>query len=180
MKKLFFFLFAGSILAACNNDSKVKGMNDSTGGNNKMEPSTGNAKLERNKQNVMAMYDAMKKGDVNAFMNLCSSDVKDYGDGSMKPMNRDSLQAFMQSWSKAFPDFSISDEKVLADGDWVAVYAENSGTWKGDFMGQKANGKKFKFYDADIFKLNDEGKITEHHNVQPVTTIAQQLGMKMQ
>ena len=166
------------LLFACNDNSSTGVANESSVAG----PDTASSKAgkeERNKQTVSAIIQSINNHDANAFFANCAADVKDYGDGSSNPMNLDSMKMFINTLLTAFPDFKISDEKMTAEGDWVMVWAENSGTWKGDFMGQKANGKTFKFRDVDIFRLNDEGKITEHHNIQPMSTFATQLGMKM-
>jgi hypothetical protein len=42
----------------------------------------------------------------------------------------------------------------------------------------KATGKQFKLRDADIFKLNDEGKIVEHRYIQPDATLFGQVAGK--
>jgi hypothetical protein len=42
----------------------------------------------------------------------------------------------------------------------------------------KATNKSYKMKDVDIFKLNDAGQITEHHNVQSPNTMFAQLGVK--
>ena len=52
-------------------------------------------------------------------------------------------------------------------------------TWTGDFMGQRATGKSFTKRDVEIYRFNEEGKITEHHSVQSLGEIAQQVGLKI-
>ena len=80
----------------------------------------------------------------------------------------------------AFPDLKGTDFITVADGDYVIVYGTWSGTWKKDFMGMKATGKSFKVQDADIYKFNEEGKVTEHRGIQSHEVLAKQIGMKMQ
>jgi predicted ester cyclase len=53
---------------------------------------------------------------------------------------------------------------VLVEGEW-------GGTFKKDLAGIKATGKPVKFKDVDIFKFNEDGKITEHRSVQNVGAI---------
>ena len=178
MKKMFLMLVtAVSLLASCNSDKKDS--DDKKVSDEKMSSSSED-KEERNKKTVQASLDGINAHDVNAVLKDCSSDVTDYGDGSMPPMKGiDTAKAGITSWFTAFPDVKGENLKVVADGDWVMVWGDWSGTWKGDFMGQKATGKSYKIKDVDIFKLNDEGKITEHHFVQSPMTSASQIGMKM-
>jgi steroid delta-isomerase-like uncharacterized protein len=180
MKKFFSFITVTALLLlfACNDNSSTGVSNESSVASSDKDSSKDN-KEERNKQTISSIIQSINNHDANAFFANCAADMKDYGDGSSTPMNLDSTKMFINTLFTAFPDFKVSDEKIIADGDLVMLWAENSGTWKGDFMGQKANGKTFKFRDVDIFRLNDEGKITEHHNIQTMSTFAQQLGMKM-
>lgn len=139
-------------------------------------------KQERNKKVVMASNEAMMKKDIDGMFKYgADSGFVDYGDGSMPPMtNRDSIKQMMNMWMSAFSDFKGENLQYYADGDNVIVYGEYSGTWTGDMMGQKANGKSFKTTDVDIFTLNEEGKITSHRNIQNWGAVmAMQLGVKM-
>ncbi len=56
--------------------------------------------------------------------------------------------------------------RYYADGDYVLVHGDWSGIFKNDLMGLKATGQPIKFKDVDIFKLNEEGKVTEHSSIQ--------------
>lgn len=88
---------------------------------------------------------------------------------------QNSLMAFKQ----AFPDVQARPIKTIAEGNTVMVYLEMTGTFKNDFMGMKANGKSFKFYDVDIIEFNNAGKATAHWAVQDASVMWMQLGVKM-
>lgn len=135
---------------------------------------------QKNRQSTMNMLEALNRHDINAMVKDWSPDVLDYGDGSGRPMGLDSIKTTIASWFKAFPDYRVEDARTVSDGEWVMVWGDWKGTWKGDFMGQKANGKDFKVNDVDIFRFNDKGQITEHHNIQPLSGIVEKVGMKMQ
>ena len=126
------------------------------------------------------MYDGINKRNANDMLKDWDAKSLDYGDGSDKPMPLDSVKSMMSTWFTAFPDFKGENLQYVAEGDMVMVYGDYSGTWKADLMGQKPTGKQFKMHDADVYKLNADGKIIEHRNVQPFSAIAQQVGMKMQ
>ena len=179
-KTLVLLAVTTTLFAACeSNTSKTA----EGGTENKMSDSTAattESKSERNKKAVMASYEAMNSHNVAEALKYCTADVVDYGDGSMPPVKgRDSIAKMINEWMIAFPDNKASDLKYVADGDWVMVWGQQAGTWKGDFMGMKATNKPYKLKDVDIFKLNDEGQITEHHNVQSPNTMMTQVGMKM-
>ena len=152
---------------------------DETMGENKMSDSTvAESKTERNKKVVMASMEAMMSKNVDEAMKDVATDVVDYNDGSMPAVKgKDSITKMIKGWLNAFPDNKGSDLKYVADGDWVMVWGEWTGTFKGDFMGTKATNKSYKLKDVDIFKLNDAGQIVEHHNVQSPNTMMTQVGM---
>jgi steroid delta-isomerase-like uncharacterized protein len=137
-------------------------------------------KEARNKKIVMASYDAMASHNVNDMLKDCAADCMDYGDGSMQPVKgKDSIAKMIQMWFNAFPDAKGDNLKYVADDDWVMVWGDWSGTFKNDFMGMKATNKSFKYKDVDIFKLNDDGKVIEHHNVQSPNTMMMMVGAQM-
>lgn len=177
MKKIFLLLTAAALFfAACNDASKT---NEAKEGET-MSGSDEEAKEERNKKTALASVEAFSAHNVDAVFKDAAPDAVDYADGSMPPVKGvDSGKVMVNTWIKAFPDVKGFDLKAVADGDWVMVWGDWSGTWKGDFMGQKATGKSYKIKDVDIFRFNDEGKITEHHAVQSFNEVARQVGMKM-
>ena len=179
MKKSLLLLAATAFLfAACGSNATKTG----EGTESKMSDSTAAApmesKSERNKKIIMASFDAMASHNVSDMLKDCATDCVDYGDGSMPAVKgRDSIAKMLNEWMTAFPDNKGSDLKYVADGDWVMVWGDWSGTWKGDFMGMKASNKSYKMKDVDIFKLNDAGQVLEHHNVQSPNTMMMQVGM---
>ena len=185
MTRFFYLICAGAIaITACTNNSNVKGMSgkDSPGADMKMSSSDNAAetKEERNKQIVMQSLESVSKHDAMGVLKDAVPEVIDYNDGSMPAFKgKDTTNVMISNWMKAFPDVKGENLNAVADGDWVVVWGDWSGTWKGDFMGQKANGKSYKIRDADIFRLNDDGKITEHHTLSTWPAIAAQTGMKM-
>jgi predicted ester cyclase len=177
MKKTIVLLaVATALLTACETST-----NKAEGTDTKMSDSTNagsaESKSERNKKIMMASYDAMASHNVNDMLKDCSADCVDYGDGSMPPVKgKDSIIKMINMWMNAFPDNKGNDLKFVADGDWVMVWGEWSGTFKNDFMGMKATNKSYKMKDVDIFKLNDAGQVVEHHNIQSPNTMMAQVG----
>jgi ketosteroid isomerase-like protein len=179
MKKAFLLLvITTGMLAACNDGGQTAAtdekMTDSTGTmENKMED-----KEERNKKIIMASLDAIGSHNVNDVLKDCAPDCTDYGDGSMPAVKgRDSIAKMLQGWMNSF-DIKADNMKYVADGDWVWVWGDWSGTFKNDYMGMKATNKSFKYKDVDIFKLSDDGKVLEHHNVQSPNTMMMMVGVQ--
>lgn len=132
------------------------------------------SKQERNRKVVMASMEGFINNDLDKIFNDAASSYIDYADGSMAPVtNVDSVKMFFKMLIDAIPDYKGENFLYLADGDHVAVIADWSGTFKNDLMGIKATGKTFKFKDVEIFKLNDEGKLTEHRSIANLGMVLQ-------
>jgi predicted ester cyclase len=181
MKKTIVLLaVATALITACGTDAnKTEGTAEGKMSDTTATTTTAEDKEERNKKVIMASFDAMASRNVNEMLKDCAPDCVDYGDGSMPPVKgKDSISNMINQWMNAFPDSKGENLKYVADGDWVMVWGDWSGTFKKDFMGMKATNKSYKMKDVDIFKLNDAGQVVEHHNVQSPNTMFAQLGAK--
>ena len=178
MKRLLIISSIVLFFIACNNDAG----NNTADAPEKTDSSKAEkteSKEDRNKKIIKDAMSALNDHDFDKLTSLMTEDAVDYGDGSGHVMkSRDSINAGMKVYFKAFPDFKASDVRYFADGDQVVVIAEYTGTFKNDLGKMKATGKSFKFPDADIFTLNDEGKITAHRFIQPESTMMQQVTSK--
>lgn len=75
-----------------------------------------------------------------------------------------------------FPDFRVTVEDVLAEGDKVVVRFTDSGTYQGDEFGVTATGKQVSWTGIDIFRIAD-GKIIEGWGVGDMLGLMRQLGV---
>lgn len=178
--KQFLLVFAlGALcLASCDNNNST----DATAGKSSDSTATSSqeSKEERNIRIAKESIAALNNHDVDGMFKNATPDAVDYGDGNMPAMNvLDSTKMMMKEWMTAFPDIKTENAEYFADGNKVVVISEVSGTWKGDFMGQKASNKTYKYMDADIFTFNDEGKITSHRSIQNQGPIMSSVGMQM-
>jgi predicted ester cyclase len=161
MKKIFVIMAASLFaLSACNNDKK-----EDKGDKKETATTSGESKQERNKKVIMASMEAFNNNEMDNVFKEAAPGFMDYTDGSMPPQSVDSIKVFFKMLKESIPDYKGENYMYMADGDQVAVFADWGGTFKKDLMGMKASGKMFKYKDVDIFKMNDDGKITEHHSV---------------
>lgn len=75
----------------------------------------------------------------------------------------------------AFPDWHISVDYWLQQGNTHIVKWTLEGTHTGEYLGVKATGKRFKITDVDIETIVD-GKITEHDGAEDMLSLLQQIG----
>ena len=149
MKKLFISAAALLLFVGCNNDKPAsESMNKEN--NTTVKEGTQETKEEQNRQIALTCIKAWSNGNIDEI-----------------------VKYFMQLWNSSVNNYKSDNELAVADGDYVFVYAGWSGTFKADFMGMKTTGKSFKFKDVDIFKFDDESKITEHRAVHFSTVLKQ-------
>ena len=181
MKKLLvaitlFLLLAGSnSLPAQVNTASVKPLAPTPAGNNE-------AKELRNKQSALAMLAAYKAKNMDAFYNSFDQDYVYYTLSNKEYKGLDSLKArmalFTEPFRAAFPDFNRTVLSAAADGDYVTLWEEGTGTWKGEFRGMKPTGKSFKVRTVSVVKFNDAGKIIEEHQISsPFGEMSRQVGI---
>lgn len=85
------------------------------------------------------------------------------------------LQADIQFLRTAFPDFTLTIEDMIADGDKVWARMTGRGTNSGGFMGPP-NGKSFEISVFDQVRFQD-GRIVEHWGSPDRFALLAQLGM---
>jgi len=122
-------------------------------------------KEQRNKAVIMNVMNNINKHDIAAAVHNYAPDFVEYGDGSMPPVHGDTV---LQMYIAAFPDLKSENFIYCADGDYVMVYSDVTGTWKGALGGMQPTNTSIKIKDVDVFKLNAVGKVVEHHNIQNV------------
>lgn len=168
MKTLWIVVFTAITFTACTS-STASSSDD-----------TQKAKEERNKRTALASVGAFEKGNIDSVFKDVAPDAIDYGEGSSTPVKGvDSVKLGLKAWMAAVPNYKGSDFLAVAEGDYVMVYGQWSGTWSKDFLGMKPTGRSFSINDVDIFKFNEEGKIIERRSVQSNKEAARQLGMDM-
>jgi len=85
-------------------------------------------------------------------------------------------QAALKGWHQAFSDITIMPEKLIAEGDLVAIYWIARGTNTGTGNGLPATGKKAELAGITIWRIVD-GKIKEEWSAFDQLSMMQQLGL---
>ena len=92
------------------------------------------------------------------------------------PPGREAVKQLPAIFRSAFPDFKVTIDDVIAEGDKVAVRSTWSGTHKGEFMGIAPTGKSVSFGVFDIIRIAG-GKFVEHWGQMDNLGMMQQLGV---
>lgn len=88
---------------------------------------------------------------------------------------RDAVVETLKTVRTAFPDFVITPQEIIAEGDTVAVRMTQRGTHEGTFMGMKPTGNAFEIEAMGFARLED-GKIVERWGRPDVLELFRQLG----
>lgn len=75
-----------------------------------------------------------------------------------------------------FPDWTITDEPLLVDGNTVIEVFSSTATHSADFMGLPATGRKFKIEGVRVHVLKD-GLIQEERRLYDFTSLLIQVGV---
>ena len=92
------------------------------------------------------------------------------------PSGREGVKQLTMMFRTAFPDFNVSIDDMIAEGDKIVARTTWSGTQKGEFMGIPSSGKRVSFDVIDIIRIS-EGKGVEHWGVMDSSALMQQLGV---
>lgn len=117
--------------------------------------------------------EAFNKGNYSVLANHFNPDFIEHQFGLHPTI--DGLRGDIQFLRTAFPDFSITIEDMVIDGDKIWVRMTARGTNLGGFMGPP-NGKTFEAAVFDTCRFED-GKIVEHWGSPDRFAILAQLGL---
>lgn len=92
------------------------------------------------------------------------------------PPGREGLKRIVAVFRTAFPDFKVTLDDLIAEGDRVVVRSTWSGTQQGEFMGIAPTGKRVSFEVIDIVRIAG-GKVQEHWGQMDNMLLMQQLGL---
>ena len=77
---------------------------------------------------------------------------------------------------ETFPDWTITNEEPLIDGDRVALPFRATATHVGEFMGLAGTGRKFQIEGVRIFRMGD-GLIEDERRMYDFTNFLIQIGV---
>jgi predicted ester cyclase len=96
-------------------------------------------------------------------------------EGRGKAQDRDGVSQFFEMMWAAFPDLECMVERMIAEGDTVAVHTTMRGTHEGELMGVAVSGNAVEFAGIDIVRIADD-RAVEHWGVTDSMAIMEQVG----
>jgi predicted ester cyclase len=120
--------------------------------------------------------EGFSKGDVAVFDTYTSPAFVEHQHGFASP-DAEGVKKAIKNLHFAFPDFSLTIEDLVTDGDTVWGRMTGRGTHERPFGPLPETGRKFEITVIDIMKFAN-GKLVEHWGVADRLSLMEQLGMK--
>lgn len=134
--------------------------------------------LAENKEIVRRFVEEfLNEANYDTAEEFLGEDIADYHNLMGKTTGRDAVVEAMKNVHSAFPDFAITPEEIIAEGDIVALRMTQRATHEGPFMGIEPTGKSFEI-DAMAFLKLEDGKIVERRVRPDMLGLLGQLGLK--
>jgi steroid delta-isomerase-like uncharacterized protein len=121
-----------------------------------------------------AFDEILSNGRFELAEQLYAKDFVNHGIHSDANLGED--QAALKGWHQAFPDVVVLPEKLIAEGDLVAIYWVARGANTGTGNGLPATGKKVELAGITIWRIVD-GKIKEEWPVFDQLSMMKQLAL---
>lgn len=120
------------------------------------------AKLEANTEVVNKFFDAINSQDWDALDNLVIYDIVRHSQATpdVQVKNLEEFKELQKGFLQSFPDQKITLEKMVAEGDYVAVLANYTGTQDGPMPPFPPSGKKLDLRFISFLRF-EQGKIAE-------------------
>ena len=124
----------------------------------------------------LLIEEGFSKGDVSVFDDYSAADFKEHQYGFFPP-NVEGVKKGIRELHHAFPDFSLTIEDTISNGNKVWGRMTGRGTHVNKFGPMFPTGKKFEITVIDIGRF-ENGKLAEHWGVPDKLALMEQLGMK--
>ena len=97
--------------------------------------------------------------------------------GSLGNINgAENVTALLRTFIGALPDLVAIEQDVIASDDLVVMRLVVRATHEGDLLGIPATGKRVSWDAVDIYRVEDDGKISEEWAADDMAAFASQLG----
>ena len=126
---------------------------------------------------IRRLYDLINAGDIDGFGRQLSDDFVEHNENPGVPPTKAGTLQYFQMLVRAFPDFRMDVQDVIASGDKAVARLRVAGTHQGEFMGIPATGKSADVNLIDITRFGDDGLAREHWGVVDQLALMQQLGV---
>lgn len=116
--------------------------------------------IEQNKELVRSYYAAVNGRNLAALNDILAPDIVDHNPFPGQPAGAAGLEGTVTGILAAFPDWQVTNDNLIAEGDLVVAQNTVRGTQTGAFLGMPASGKPIEVGAFEIWRIKD-GKLVE-------------------
>lgn len=130
---------------------------------------------EQNKRIVQAYVDAFNAGDMEKLVALFSPEAEIQG-----VLGKGQMEKVMPVWIQLVEGLGmqLKIEEICAEGNVVAVRYTETGTFRGNFMGNAPTGRSYELVAIEWFVI-ENGLIVRRWGARDGASQARQLGLPM-
>ena len=131
--------------------------------------------IEGAKETVRHMFMIANEKDPDAYVEALHEDFVNHSAPPGMADDREGYRQIYGMYVKAFPDFEITVEDVVAEGNKVMTRWTARGTHQGDLMGTPPSGKTVEMEGITFNRVID-GKVIEQRENADMMGLLQQIG----
>ncbi|MBN1320700.1 MAG: ester cyclase [Thermoleophilia bacterium] len=113
---------------------------------------------ERNKVTERRIIAELNAGNIDVVDELFAPGFT-YHLAGMPPQGREDFKQLLGMTYSAFPDWHMTEDDMIAEGDKVVTRATDSGTHLGTFLGISPTGKPFKYSKVLIARFENSKEV---------------------
>lgn len=132
--------------------------------------------IAANESVVRHYYAAVNSRNLGAFDTVLAAGAIDHNPASAnQPSGREGIRQEIGALLAAFPDYHVTNEDIVAEGDLVVVRSVALGTQTGPLAAIPPSGKPVQFEAMDIWRVQD-GQIVEVWHIEQLLNVLIQVG----
>lgn len=132
---------------------------------------------QRNKEIVTAYVVATNEGKLDLFDQWVVPDYVEHDPVPGQKQGREGLKEAYRMFNAPFPDLEFVFADVIGEGNYVVGRGVISATHRGEFFGVPPTGKKVHWTGTRLFRVNEEGLITDGWVNIDMLGLMQQMGV---
>lgn len=130
---------------------------------------------EETKATVRHLFEVANQKDPDAYLEVLHEDFLNHSAPPGMANDREGYRQIYGMYVSAFPDFEITVEDIVAEGDKAMTRWTARGTHQGELMGVPPTGKEVEMTGLTFNRVAD-GKIVEQRENADMMGLLQQLG----
>ncbi|MCD2191267.1 ester cyclase [Actinomycetospora soli] len=117
----------------------------------------------------------LNAGDVDAGVDIMfAPDAVDHDPAPFQEQGREGYRRFFHYLISAFPDFTITPQRMVADDDTIAFAYTLTGTHRGEFEGVAATGRRIEVRGLQLGRF-ENGQIVERWGATDMASLLSRL-----